>query len=254
MISEERFLYYPSRQWGAQPHEFQLRGEEFRVTTSDGVAVNGIWLKSKTPPLATILFSHGNAGTVADRFHRVAEIQSRLAVDVVLYDYRGFGKSTGSPNEPGTYQDARAVHAFVLSRGARAVDVVLMGESLGCAVAIQLATEVSHRSLILEAPFLSVPAMARHVFPFLPVGPLIRNRYDNAAKIASIQTPSLIVSGRADEVIPFEQGEALSRLVASKRNRFLPISGAHHNDVYVVGGSPYWEAFKEFVLAPAGGS
>ena len=176
----------------------------------------------------------------------MAHFQQQLDVDFVLYDYRGYGDSSGTPDEQGTYADGRAVYDWLVARGVPASRIVLFGESLGCAVSVQLALDRGARGLILEAPFASIRAMAQRVVPWLPIGALLRTRYDNEGKIARVQVPLLVLHGTADEVIPFAQGEAVFR-AAREPKRFVPVPGAHHNDVYLVGGADYLSAIAEFL-------
>jgi fermentation-respiration switch protein FrsA (DUF1100 family) len=244
---ERRFIYFPSREVHTVPGALGLLSEDITARTPDGETIRGWWIhREPRAPRPTLLLSHGNAGSIADRLHRVAHLQRSLDVDFVLYDYRGYGQSSGSPDEPGTYADSRAVYDWLAARGVPPGRIVLFGESLGCAVSVQLALDRSAAGLILEAPFASVRAMARLVMPWLPAGPLLRTRYDNQEKIPRVAIPLLLFHGTADEVIPFAQGEAVFR-AAREPKRFVPVAGAHHNDVYVVGGPDYVRALAEFL-------
>jgi fermentation-respiration switch protein FrsA (DUF1100 family) len=249
---ERRIIYFPSREEGPAPADFGLPAEELHIKTPDGESVHGYYVRRSEPapsPRLTLLVSHGNAGTAADRLPRAALFHKRLDVDVVLYDYRGYGRSSGSPTEEGTYIDARAVYDWLVGRGVPASQIVLFGESLGCAVSLQLALDRQPRAVVLEAPFLSVRAMATLIFPWLPVGPLLRTHYDNHGKIGRVSAPILIIHGTEDEVIPYAQGEALFAQ-AREPKRFLAVPGAHHNDVYAVGGDRYLTALREFLPNP----
>lgn len=246
---ERRVIYFPSRELRVTPDELGLLDEEISTRTQDGESIHGYLIRRQGQASArrpVLLLSHGNAGTIADRLHRVAHIQKRIDVDVALYDYRGYGKSSGSPTEEGTYQDARAVYDWLLAHGFSADRIVLFGESLGCAVSVQLALDRRVRAVILEAPFASIRAMAKRVMPLLPVGPFLRTRYDNQTKIARLTVPLMVVHGTQDEVIPFSQGQAVYD-AAPQPKRFVQVDGAHHNDVYIVGGQQYLTALDEFL-------
>ena len=251
---ERRFIYWPSREPGPTPAELGLSAEELRLATPDGEQIHGYYLRQAGAAAATrptLLVSHGNAGTVAGRLPRAALFLKNLDVDVVLYDYRGYGQSSGSPSEEGTYTDARAVYDWLIQRGVAAEHIVLFGESLGCAVSIQLALDRAVRGVILEAPFSSVRAMAKLVLPWLPVGPLLRTRYDNLGKIGRLAVPLFIAHGSEDEVIPQAQGTALFA-AAKEPKRFLSVPGAHHNDVPWVGGAAYLAALNDFLRGLSG--
>ncbi len=250
VLFEKQLIYYPSREIEISPRELGLRFEEVFLTAEDGVRIHS-WFLPKAGAAGTILYCHGNAGNISHRLDRVLQIQARLPANVFLFDYRGYGRSEGSPDEEGTYRDGRAALRHLLDeRKVRSSELLLFGESLGCAVTIELACENSARALLLEAPFTSIPDMARVLFPFLPVASLARTRYDNLAKISRLGMPLVVFHGERDETVPFAQGQRLFQ-AAPEPKRFLAIAGAGHNDAYLVGGERYWEAWREF-LGPGG--
>jgi fermentation-respiration switch protein FrsA (DUF1100 family) len=176
---------------------------------------------------------------------RALRLQRELGVDVFLFDYRGFGRSEGSPSEEGTYRDAIAAHHYLVGeRGIASERVILFGESLGAAVAIELSLRERARALVLEAPFASIAEMTRVAYPFLaPFIALVRTRYDNLKKIPEVDLPLLIFHGRRDPVVPFEQGEALFR-AAREPKVFVAVENGGHADAFVAGGEVYWSAFR----------
>jgi pimeloyl-ACP methyl ester carboxylesterase len=168
LVFEKHLIYFPTRAHEVTPAGLGLASEEVELRAEDGVRLHGWFLPVKGSRL-TVLVCHGNGGNVSHRLDRVLLMQSRLNVDTLLFDYRGYGKSEGSPDEQGTYRDARAAYRWLVAHGHGPERVVLFGESLGSAVALQLALEVEARALVLESPFASVPEMARAVYPFLPL-------------------------------------------------------------------------------------
>jgi fermentation-respiration switch protein FrsA (DUF1100 family) len=247
VMFEKHFIYYPSADLDLTPKALGLPFEEVVLDVEPGVKIHGWFIKAATEPgVATILFSHGNAGNIADRVHRVHSLRT-LGADFLLYDYRGYGRSTGEPDEEGTYRDGRAAYAYLVKT--RSIDpgrIVLMGESLGCAISIQLALDRKAAGLVLEAPFASISHMAAAVFSFLPIGPLVRTRYDNLSKVPHLSLPLLVFQGTQDEVIPTSQGRMVFE-AAPEPKQFVRITGAHHNDVYIVGDETYRRALSEFV-------
>ncbi|MEO8501937.1 MAG: alpha/beta hydrolase [Vicinamibacteria bacterium] len=251
LIFEKHLIYYPATVLDITPAALSLPSEEVWLDVEPGVKIHGWFIKAAhEPAVATVLFSHGNAGNIADRLDRVASLRE-LNVDFLLYDYRGFGRSTGDPDEEGTYRDGRAAYDYLTKT--KHVDpgaLVLMGESLGCAISVQLAMERKAAGLILEAPFASIARMAASIYPYLPLGSFVRTRYDNLEKIPRLKMPLLVTQGTRDEVIPTSQGRLVFE-AAPKPKRFLSIEGAHHNDVYVVGAGRYRDALREFIAGAA---
>lgn len=247
VFSEKRLIYYPAAEVDVTPKALGLPFEEVEIDVEPGVKLHGWFIKAaKEPSVATVLFSHGNAGNIADRLDRVLRWRE-LDADFLLYDYRGYGRSTGSPDEEGTYRDGRAAYDYLVK--GRHIDparLILMGESLGCAVSIQLAIERRAAGLVIEAPFASIAHMANAIYPFLPLGSFIRTRYENVKKVPQLKMPLFVVQGTQDEVIPVSQGKMVFA-AAPEPKQYLAIEGAHHNDVYVVGGPRYRGALSEFI-------
>ena len=247
LLLEKHLIYFPMRAHDVTPAGLGLAYEELALRTEDGVRLHGWFLPVKGSRWS-VLVCHGNAGNVSHRLDRALLMQSRLKLDVLLFDYRGYGASEGSPDEEGTYSDARAAYLWLVARGVGPERVLLFGESLGSAVALQLAVEVEARALVLESPFASIPEMARAVYPFLPLWPFVRTRYDNVAKVGRLRMPLLVLHGRRDEVVPFAQGRRVFD-AAPEPKQFFAIPGAGHNDTYVVGGEAYWHALRDFLEA-----
>jgi hypothetical protein len=246
VLLEKRLIYFPFRTLEVTPKELGLRYEEARLVAEDGVTLHGWFLPVEGSRL-TVLVCHGNAGNISHRLDRAMLMHAKLKTDVFLFDYRGYGLSQGAPDEEGTYRDARAAHRYLsTARGVAPGNLIIFGESLGAAVALQLALEVPARALVLEAPFTSISDMAGSVLPFLPVGRLLRTRYDNLAKIGGLRMPLLILHGDRDTTVPFAQGRRLFE-AAPEPKQFFPIPGAGHNDTYFIGGDSYWRAWGEFL-------
>jgi fermentation-respiration switch protein FrsA (DUF1100 family) len=239
---ERSLIYYPTRRLEATPGEYGLPFEDVRVTAEDGVRLHGWYVPGSRP--VTVLWCHGNAGNVSHRVENLRLLRDRLGVGTLLFDYRGYGESDGTPSEIGTYRDARAYRVWLRERTAG--PVVYFGRSLGAAVAAALAVEAPPAALVLETPFTSVRAMANATLP--GAGYLFRTRYDTLGLVGRIRAPVLVLHGDADEVVPFHHGQAVFA-AAREPKRFFRIPGAHHNDTYLVGGAAYWEAWATFLAA-----
>ncbi len=245
LLFETRFIYFPSRAHEATPAGLGLPSEEVLFTAEDGVRLHG-WFLPVRGARWTVLLSHGNAGNISHRLDRTLFLQTRLGASVLLYDYRGYGRSEGSPDEPGTYRDARAAYRYLVEqRRVPPERLVLFGESLGSAVSLDLALAHPAGALILEAPFTSVRDMARKTI-FFPLAPFVRTRYDNLQKVGRLRMPLLVLQGDHDEVVPFAQGRRLFEAAPGPK-RFFAIPGAGHNDTFLVGGDAYWQAIADFL-------
>ena len=245
---ERRLIFFPSRTLAAAPGDYGLRAEELSITAADGVALHGWWIAG--PGERVLIWFHGNAGNIGDRLDNARWFVDRLGVDVVLVDYRGYGRSRGTPEEEGLYLDGLAVYDAVAARSVRAQDIVLFGRSLGGAVAIETALRRPAGALVLESVFRSVRALASEHYCFVP-GAVIRTRMDNESKIGRVEVPTLVLHGDRDGIVPLAHGRRLFELVA-RPARFHVIAGAGHNDTYLVGGEPYAEVWAVFLSDTAG--
>jgi fermentation-respiration switch protein FrsA (DUF1100 family) len=239
-----RFIYYPEPHWWATPSDLGLEAEEVRLTPEPGVQLHA-WFFPHPQPLATLLFCHGNAGNASHRLENVYYLLE-AGFQVLLFDYRGYGHSSGHPSEVGLSRDAEAAWAHLVARAdAEGAPRIIFGRSLGGAVAVELATRVgTGDGLIVESTFTSIRTLARHVFslplPELPV------KYDSLSKIGSLRMPLLAIHGEEDELIPFADGRRLFE-AAPEPKAWYPIPGAGHNDTTLVGGDAYFRRLAAFV-------
>lgn len=244
---ENRMIFFPPRypEGFASPEAYGLRPEEVWLTAADGIRLNAYFLPAPES-CKVLLWFHGNAENIGMELAQLKSL-ARLGANILAVDYRGYGKSEGSPDEAGVYRDAEAAYRY-LAEARRFVpkNICVYGHSLGGAVAVELASRHECGGLIVESSFTSVPEMARHVYrlPLLEYVP--RSRFDSLAKIARVRAPVLIVHGTRDRVIPFEMGRRLYE-AAHEPKAFMPIEGAGHDDPYVVGGEKYFERLRAFV-------
>lgn len=244
-VIERSFIYFPEGELIGDPSDFGLPFDDVVFTAEDGVKLHGWFVPGESD--VTWVWFHGNAGNISHRLENLRLLHDELGVGVFLFDYRGYGRSEGTPSEQGTYRDAEAALAYVLSRpDVDAERIVYFGRSLGAGVAVELATRRPPFALILESPVPSIAELVRRHYPFLPVGGLLRTKYDSLSKIADVRAPLLVLHGDRDDVVPFESGRKLFD-AAGEPKRFYTIRGAGHNDTYVVGGREYFRALREFV-------
>ena len=253
-LLDRYFVFFPDREIHRTPGDVGLRYEDVFFTTSDGVRLHGWFIPSDGD--TTLVWLHGNAGNISHRVDNLLMVNRMLGVNVLIVDYRGYGRSEGAPSEKGLYRDAEAALAYLSSRPQTADDrLVFFGRSLGAAVAVELATRVEPHALILESPFTSVREMAKLSYPFIP-GPLltlpVRSRFDSLAKIGGVQAPVMVLHGDMDDIVPIDIARRLYD-AANVPKRFYTIEGAGHNDTYAVGGAAYFDALKAFIDDPRGG-
>ena len=240
---ESSFLYFPSRTLDMQPRDYGLDADEVRLVATDGVRLHGWWLRGRGE--RALVWFHGNAGNISHRLDNAKRLIDRFGLDILLVDYRGYGLSEGRPGEAGLHKDGLAMYDEAARRGFPPEHIVLFGRSLGAAVAVEVGLQRPSAAMILETPFLSVPAMARVHYPFVPAA-LIQSRFDIETRIASVEGPKLILHGDRDEIVPLAHAQRIFEL-ARPPKRFYLIRGASHNDTYIVGGEEYFGVWKEFL-------
>lgn len=241
MLMENSLIFLPSKYpdgvWQLPASDV----EDAWFTTSDGVKLHG-WFAPHSSPRGVLLFLHGNAGNITHRDDRLMNLR-RFGFSVLVFDYRGYGRSEGSPSEKGVLIDARAARAWLAQRaGVAEQDIVLWGESLGGGVAVDLAARDGARGLILESTFTSLPDVAAHHYRWLPVRLLMRSRLDSLSLIGQYHGPLLWSHGTADEIIPYTIGQRLFD-AANEPKEGISFNGGFHN------GPPHPEERKEFQAA-----
>ncbi len=242
---EENFIFFPEKEITATPDDFGLGFENVYFTAIDGVKLHGWFVPGESN--ITWLWFHGNAGNISHRLSNLTILRDKLGVNVLIFDYRGYGRSEGEVSEEGTYLDAEAALAYLRSRlDVGRGKVVFFGRSLGCAVAVDLASRHRPYALILESPFTSISDMAKRTVPMLPHDTLISTKFDSISKISGISVPLLVLHGDRDEVVPIELGQQLYE-EANEPKEFYTIHGAGHNDAYVAGGEEYFSTLCQFL-------
>ncbi len=246
-LQQPLMTFFPDATIDQTPKEWGLRYEDVLLDTEDGVRLHG-WHIPHHGSKQTLLFFHGNAGNISHRGDTI-EIFHRLGLNVFIFDYRGYGKSHGKPDEKGVYKDARAAwHYLVNEREGRPKDIILFGRSLGGAVATELAADVQPGGLILESTFSSARDVANAVFPVLSRLIFLRYDFDAAKHIKRVRSPVLVLHSPDDEVIPFHLGEKVFQ-GANEPKSFVKMRGGHNSGVFM--SQPgYGRALGAFVSRP----
>ncbi len=249
MFLEESLIYfpvvYPEGIW--KPGGLQFEDAWFQA--DDGTQLHG-WYVPRENARAAVLFCHGNGGNITHRVDALKMLNRRAGVSVLIFDYRGYGRSKGKPSEAGVLADARAARAWLAAREKIAeASVVLLGESLGGAVAVDLAARDGARALILESSFSSLPDVAAYHYPFLPVRWAMRTRFDSLGKIGNYHGPLLQAHGDADAIVPLKLGRRLFE-AANQPKQFILLPRHDHNDWMP---AEYYDAMATFLGAKKNG-
>jgi fermentation-respiration switch protein FrsA (DUF1100 family) len=241
-------LYFPTRELDETPASGGLRYEDLAFRTDDGETLHGWWVPAPHGrALGHVLFFHGNAGNIS---HRVVDAQLLAAegFDVLLFDYRGYGRSTGRPDEDGTYRDARAAHGALRSRPTvEPSRIFYLGESLGGGVALALALEAPPAGIVLRSAFTGIKAMGRLHYPLVP-GFVVPDAYPSLRRISALRCPLLVLHGERDDLVPIAEGQALFA-AAPEPKSLVVLPGAGHNDLLAVAGPRQARAVAEWARA-----
>jgi uncharacterized protein len=246
-------LFFPSRHIGSTPAASGLAFEDMSIPTADGETLHGWWISRRAGPplLGHVLLFHGNAGNVEARVLHAVFLTAQ-GFDVLLLDYRGYGRSTGKPSEAGTRADARAARTALLGRsGIDLGRVFYLGESLGGGVAVELAVAHPPRGLVLQSSFTSVHALADLHYPVVPRF-LVPDAYPSERRMRELRAPVLVLHGDQDDIVPIEHGRALFA-AAPEPKRMHVVPGAGHNDLLYHMGESYGRVIGDWArgLAPA---
>jgi hypothetical protein len=245
-LFQERLAYYPEvgREIHSTPREHGMDFEALTLDTADGERLDA-WFVPVSQAHGVVLFLHGNAGNLSHRMDSIAMFH-RLGYAVLIFDYRGYGRSSGKPSEAGLHRDAETAWAYLTrARGIAPENIVLFGESLGGALAAHLAARQRPGALVLSSVFTSAPDLAADLYPWLPARWLVRLRYDTRAALARADCPVLVAHSPDDEIIPYHHGQELFAAAPGPK-MFLALAGGH-NDGFIFMQEHWVEALAGFL-------
>jgi hypothetical protein len=252
---ESRLIYFPGNQRTLipPPVSLGLPTERVEIPTDDGVTLVGWVIRSQ--PTSTglwLLICHGNAGNLSefDRPVHYADLR-RLGLNLLAFDYRGYGESSGRPSENGLYRDAEAAYRYLREKRDIPPDrIIVFGHSLGSAVAVDLVSRVPSAGLILEGALTSVIARGQELYPYIPVRWIAGSRFDSMEKISRVRVPKLFLHARGDDVIPLTHGRRLFE-AAPQPKTFVELEGGH-GDAFDLDSANYFGSIAKFLqhLAP----
>jgi hypothetical protein len=259
-LTQGRMVYFPTADVHATPKQFGLAFEDLMLPCPSGGEINA-WFVPAVKARGTVLFCHGNGGNIADRVETV-DLLNRLGLNVLIFDYRGYGKSTGKPSEKHTYEDARVAWDYLVEgraaagrEGTAPERIVVFGRSLGGSIAAHLAAQTSPGALVVESSFTSVPDMGARLYWWLPVRLIARYKYSTVDSIAKVHCPVLVAHSPEDEIVPYALGRRLFA-AAPEPKEFFEMSG-DHNEGWSYTGDRYaagLDAFFTKILGPRRGA
>jgi fermentation-respiration switch protein FrsA (DUF1100 family) len=238
------FLYRPVRQILCTPGELGLDFEIVAFESADSVQLSGWYVPSEDAEL-TVLFCHGNGGNMSHRLDSI-NIFHNLGLSCFIFDYRGYGQSSGKPTEEGTYLDAEAAYEWLKKKKkVSSADIIVFGRSLGASIAAYLAARVEVRALIIESCFTSYVDIGKKFYPYMPVRRFARFSYRTIDYVKDVHCPVMIIHSRNDEIVPFEFGLELYE-EANEPKEFIEIFGGH-NDGFLVSSEIYRKAWIKWL-------
>lgn len=244
IASQKKFIYFPEREIITTPEKAGLRYEDVFFETADGVKLNG-WFIYSGWEKEVILFCHGNADNISYFINEIKQFGG-IGFNVFIFDYRGYGKSGGKPGESGIYLDAEAAWDWLIEwKNFSPEDIVVIGRSLGGAIAAHLAAKHKPGWLVLESAFTSIEDMIRVKYPFLPPRFFLKHHYRTVEDVRAVKCPVLVVHSRDDKEVPFAHGLRIFE-AASEPKEFLEIKGSHRNGFFT-SAEVYQEGLKTFI-------
>jgi len=209
-IFQRNLLYHPKEN-NYFGDTLTVEIEKVKINTQDGIELLSWYHNKNLNSYKTILFLHGNAGSLENRIHKINHFKE-MNVNFLLISWRGFSGNKGKPTEKGLYEDAKSAVSWLKSKGVNENNIIIYGESLGTGVATEIAQNKNFAGIILESPFTSMVDAGKNKYPYLPVRLLLKDKYESNKKIKNIKSPILIMHGKVDNLVPFDMGKKMYEL------------------------------------------
>ena len=240
-IFQRNLMYHPKKN-NYFGDKLEVEIEKVNITTIDNINLLGWFHKKDLNKFKTIIYFHGNAGTLDNRIHKLNHFKD-MDVNFLIIAWRGFSGNQGSPSEKGLYIDGQSAINWALKQGVIEEDIILYGESLGTGIATELAQHKNFAGVILETPFTSMINAAKNFYPYIPVNLLLKDRFENFKKIKNINSPVLIMHGEQDTIVPFTMGKTIYQLANEPKYSYF----TKHDDHMMVYDEPMIKTLKNFI-------
>jgi fermentation-respiration switch protein FrsA (DUF1100 family) len=224
-VFQRNFLYHPDKNNYLRSEKLNADTKEISVPSTEGITLKA-WFYKNPQNKYTVLFFHGNAGGLGNRIYKLNELKN-LNLNYLIISWRGFSGNKGSPTEQGLYSDARSALKWLEKNNISKSKIILYGESLGTGVAVEVGQNQKFAGIILESPYTSIVDAAKIYYPYLPVDLILKDKYLSLKKIKNINSPTLIMHGGADIIIPIAMGKKLFDEVQSKKYGYFPQFDRH---------------------------
>ncbi len=242
-FSQRNLLYHPSEN-NYSEDEISVSVNKVKIKTKDNIELISWYHNKSLNKYKTILFLHGNAGSLENRIHKINHFED-INVNFLLLAWRGFSGNKGKPTEEGLYEDARSAVRWLESIGVKEQDIIIYGESLGTGVAVEIGQNKNFAGIILESPFTSMIAAGKNQYPYLPVSFLLKDKYESEKKIRNIKSPILVMHGKVDNLVPFYMGKKIYDLANEPKYSYF----SEYDDHMMEFNENLLKALREFIFS-----
>ena len=216
-FTQRSLMYHPSENNYLDENKLNHKIEKIKIPSDYELTS---WYFKKNESFKTLLFFHGNAGSLENRIYKLNDL-SKLNLNYLIVAYRGFSGNKGNPTEEGLYKDARAAKYWLNLNNINDQNIILYGESLGTAIAIDLSKDYKFAGVVLESPFTSMIDLAQRYYPFFPVRFLLKDKYESKKKMKNLNSPILVLHGKKDKIVPFFMGEKIFNMANNPKFKYF---------------------------------
>jgi len=240
-VFQRNLLYHPSEN-NYFGDKLIVNVEKIKIKTKDNIELLSWYHRKNLNDYKTILFLHGNAGSLENRIHKINHFNN-MKVNFLILAWRGFSGNKGKPTEKGLYEDAKSAVAWLKSKGVKENNIIIYGESLGTGVATEIAQNKNFAGIILESPFTSMIDAGKDKYPYLPVRLLLKDKYESNKKLRNINSPILIMHGKVDNIVPFHMGKKMYELANEPKYSYF----SEYDDHMMEYNQNLLKALKDFI-------